>query len=154
MGKDSEFYKDKNKKQLIKYRDLLSQLPALAQDYLYSKEHTAQISTLISYAYDLLTFFRFLQKQNPVIAKTPIIKIDYELLNKVTFRDIEEYMRYLTLNLDHEVHTNGPKAIARKMSPLRGMFKYHYIRKNIVDDPTVLVELPRLKKDKNISQNN
>ncbi len=154
MGKDSEFYKDKNKKQLIKYRDLLSQLPPLAQDYLYSKEHTAQTSTLISYAYDLLTFFRFLKKQNPVIAKTEIIKIDYELLNKVTFRDIEEYMRYLTLSLDNEAHANGPKAVARKMSPLRGMFKYHYVRKNISDDPTVLVELPKLKKDKNIIRMN
>ena len=53
-----------------------------------------------------------------------------------------------------EIHENGKKAIARKMAPLRGLFKYHYIRKNIPEDPTQLVELPKLKKDKNIVRMN
>lgn len=154
MGKDSAFYKDKGRNQKLKFRELLDQLPPCACDYLLSKEHTTQTSTLISYSYDLLTFFRFLQTRNPVIAKLELKKIDYSHLRQITFRDIEEYMRYLELSIDGEKHENGPKAISRKMSPLRGMFKYHLIRKNISEDPTVLVDLPKLKKDKNIIRMN
>ena len=65
MGKDSQFYKDKTKNQKIKLRELISQLPKCAADYIYSKEQTTQPSTLISYSYDLLTFFRFLGASNP-----------------------------------------------------------------------------------------
>ena len=61
MGKDSSYYKDKAKTQKIKLRELIAELPSFASDYIYSKELTAQTSTLISYCYDLLTFFRFLQ---------------------------------------------------------------------------------------------
>ncbi len=65
MGKDSEFYKDKGKTQTLKLRELLSQLPQPAVDFIHSKEVTSQTSTLVSYCYDLLTFFRFLKEKNP-----------------------------------------------------------------------------------------
>ena len=154
MGKDSIFYKDKAKKQKLKLRELISQLPKCASDYIYSKEHTTQPSTLISYSYDLLTFFRFLEASNPLIHGQDIKKIDYDVLNKITADDIVEYQRYLELNEVGEKHENNIKAIARKMSPLRGMFKYHHIRHNVDEDPTQLVELPKLKKDKNIVRMN
>lgn len=154
MGKDSQFYKDKTKNQKIKLRELISQLPKCAADYIYSKEHTTQPSTLISYSYDLLTFFRFLGASNPTIDGSDLKKIDYDVLNKITADDIIEYQRYLELNVVGEQHENDKKAIARKMSPLRGMFKYHYTRHNIDDDPTATVELPKLKKDKNIIRMN
>ena len=54
MGKDSAYYKDKKKKQTLKLRELMSQLPGCAKDFLYDKEMTSQTSTLVSYAYDLL----------------------------------------------------------------------------------------------------
>ena len=154
MGKDSQFYKDKTKNQKIKLRELISQLPKCASDYIYSKEQTTQPSTLISYCYDLLTFFRFLETNNPTITGLELKKIDYEHLNQIKADDIVEYQRYLELNVIGEQHENDKKAIARKMSPLRGMFKFHHIRHNIDDDPTQLVALPRLKKDKNIVRMN
>jgi len=154
MGKDSQFYKDKVKNQKIKLRELISQLPKCASDYIYSKEQTTQTSTLISYTYDLLTFFRYLEASNPTIKGMEIQKIDYIILNQITADDIIEYQRYLELNVIGEQHENDKKAIARKMSPLRGMFKYHHQRHNIDEDPTQLVPLPRLKKDKNIIRMN
>lgn len=154
MGKDSEFYKDKTKKQKLKLRELISLLPQCASDYIYSKEQTTQPSTLVSYSYDLLTFFRFLKERNPSLKNIETNRFGYDVLSNINFRDIEEFQRYLELNIDGEHHENGKKAIARKMAPLRGMFKYHYIRKNIPEDPTQLVELPRLKKDKNIVRMN
>ncbi len=151
MGKDSEFYKEKNKKLKLRLRELLSKLPGFARDYIYSKEVTSQTSTLVSYCYDLITFFEFIKDNNPSYADIEINKLSLDILNKLTSEDIIEFQRYLELNVDNDhFHENGKKAIARKMSPLRGLFNYHYARKNIDDDPMVLVPLPKIKKDKNI----
>ena len=40
MGKDSAYYKNKKKKQTLKLRELMSQLPGCAKDFLYDKEET------------------------------------------------------------------------------------------------------------------
>jgi len=154
MGKDSEFYKNKSKQQKIKLRELILQLPKPAVDFIHSKEQTTQPSTLISYCYDLLTFFRFLESSNPTITGMDIKKIEYSVLDKITPDDLEEYQRYLELNVIGEQHENGKKAIARKMSPLRSMYKYLLQREFVSKDPTQLVALPKLKKDKNIVRMN
>ena len=154
MGKDSAFYKEKQRNQKIKLRELMSELPEPALKYIKSKEQNAQPSTLISYCYDLLTFFRFLKSSNPIITHIDIKKIDYETLAKITADDIEEYKSYLELNTVGEQHENDKKAIARKLSPLRSMYKFLLTHELISKDPTQLVDLPKLKKDKNIIRMN
>lgn len=155
MGKDSEFYKSKVRNQKIKLRELLDQLPGCAVSYIHSKEITSQPSTLVSYCYDLLTFFRFLIDQNPVFKNYRITDFKIEELEKLQAEDILEYQRYLELNVGSgDYHENGKKAIARKMSPLRGLYNYHILHKNIKENPMGLVPLPRLKKDKNIVRMN
>ncbi len=154
MGKDSAYYKDKKKKQTLKLRELMSQLPSCAKDFLYDKEMTSQTSTLVSYAYDLLTFFRYLQYSNPIFSNKSVTDFTIEDLAKLTSEDISEYQRYLELNEDGEKHENGKKAIARKMAPLRGMFLYHLEHEHIEKNPMILVKLPRIKKDKNIIRMN
>lgn len=94
--------------------------------------------------------FSFLVSSNPLLKGLDVKKINYDVLNKLTADDIEEYKRYLELNTVGEQHENNKRAIARKMSPLRSMYKYLLARKFVSSDPTQLVELPKLKKDKNI----
>ncbi len=155
MGKDSEFYKDKSRNQKLRLRELLNQMPSWSVDYIYSKEVTTQTSTLISYSYDLITFFKFIQDKNPMYKDVELKKIPLNVLDQLSSEDIIEYQRYLELNVDNDnFHENGKKAIARKMSPLRGLYQYHYARKNIKENPMILVPLPRLKKDKNIVRMN
>lgn len=154
MGKDSQFYRDKAKNQKIKLRMLLDQLPQYAIDFIYSKELSAQTSTLISYSYDLLSFFRFLQEKNPTLSNYEIKNIPLYVLEQLTPEDIMEYQRFLELNVDGEFHENCKKSIARKMSPLRGMYQYQFERENIKKNPMTLVKLPKLKKDKNIIRMN
>lgn len=155
MGKDSEFYKDKKKAQTIRLRELLIQLPPCAVDYIHSKEVTSQVSTLVQYSYDLITFFTFMKDQNPVFRNKGPKEISVDLISKISPEDILEYQRYLELNVDrNHYHENGKKAIARKMSPLRGMFKFLLVYKKIKENPMELVPLPRLKKDKNIIRMN
>lgn len=154
MGKDSQFYKDKAKNQKIKLRMLLDQLPQYAIDYIHSKELSTQTSTLISYSYDLLSFFRFLQEKNPEISHYEIKNIPLSVLEQLDPEDIMEYQRYLELNVDGEFHENCKKSIARKMSPLRGLYQYQLERERIKRNPMTLVKLPKLKKDKNIIRMN
>lgn len=150
MSKDSEYYKDKYRGQKIKLRELLSGLPQPAVDFIYDHELTSQPGTLVAYAYDLQVFFRFLRDNNPYFAKKDIIKITTDDLARLSSEDIVEYQRYLELNDHGEKHENGKKAIARKMSPLRGMFAYMLEHEYIEKNPMLLVKLPKLKKDKNI----
>ena len=155
MGKDSDFYKSKKKDQILRLREILSRLPGFAVDYIYSKELSTQTSTLISYGYDLLTFFSYLREANPIFSSIEIKDFTLDHLKNISSQDIVEYQRFLALNeSDENPHENGVKAIARKMSPLRGLYKYHYIQKNIKENPMELVALPKLKKDKNIIRMN
>lgn len=150
MGKDSQYYKEKTKLQKVKLRELLQELPHHAAEFIYSKELGAQTSTLISYSYDLLTFFRFLISQNPILKEFEVKKLSLHEFNQIKSDDIIEYQRYLELNVNGETHENSKKSIARKLSPLRGFFQYLYERKLIDENPMILVKLPKLKKDKNI----
>ncbi len=150
MGKDSPYYRNKAHDQKLKLRELISQLPQPAVDFIYDRELTSQPSTLVAYAYDLLVFFRFLNCRNPYFARKNIVKITADDLGRLASEDIVEYQRYLELNINGEEHENGKKAIARKMSPLRGMFQYMLEHEYIEKNPMLLVKLPRLKKDKNI----
>ena len=157
MGKDSEFYRSKRNHQLLRLRTLLDQLPGFAQDYIHSKEIASQPSTLISYSYDLLTFFNYIRVRNPLYKQTDIRDFTLELLEQITPADLEEYQRYIELDVSADqktIHENGKKAIARKMAPLRGLYQYHLKHKNIQEDPTAVVDLPKLKKDKNIIRMN
>lgn len=155
MGKDSAYYKEKNKKQLIRLRELLSRLPSFAVDYIYSKEVTTQTSTLVSYSYDLITFFEFLSDKNPMWASKKTNEYSLEDFGGLSSEDIIEFQRYLEMNIGSgKYHENSKRAIARKMAPLRGLYLYHYKRKNIPDNPMDLVALPRVKKDKNIVRMN
>ncbi len=150
MGKDSEYYKGKNHDMKAKLQELLTELPQPARDYIYEKQVSAQPGTLIAYSYDLLTFFRFLRERNPYFAAREIPKINTDDLANLASEDMVEFQRYLEFNSIGESHENGKRAIARKMSPLRGMFKYLYEHEYIPKDPMQLVKLPVLKKDKNI----
>jgi len=150
MGKDSQYYKEKNHSQKAKLAELLQELPQPARDFIYDKQISSQTSTLIAYCYDLLMFFRFLKDRNPYFRNIEIKNIRIEDLASLSSEDIVEYQRYLEFNIIGETHENGKKAIARKMSPLRGMFQYQCEHEYLEKNPMLLVKLPRLKKDKNI----
>ena len=80
MGIDSEYYKEKNKKKLIKLRQLESVMPPYVVSYLNDKELSSQINTVIAYAYDLQTFFRLPTEKNNLLKNTAIKNISIDFL--------------------------------------------------------------------------
>ena len=105
MGKDSEFYRSKRNHQLLRLRSLLDQLPGFAQDYIHSKEITSQPSTLVSYSYDLITFFTYIKEKNPLFKSTKITDFHIDVLEQITAFDIEEYQRYIELDVSADQKT-------------------------------------------------
>lgn len=150
MGKDSDYYKEKTSLQKQKLQELSKQLPEFARKFINDKRLTTQTSTLVSYSYDILTFYRFLINSNPVFSSYNTKNFTFDDMKNITSDDVIEYQNYLEYNYDGEKHVNDKKAIARKMSPLRGMFQYHYEHGNLPNNPMTLVKLPHIKKDKNI----
>ncbi len=154
MGKDSEYYKEKKREQLIKLKELLRMLPDCAREYIHSKEMSSQTSSLISYCYDLLAFFMYLKEASHYYDKYEVCDFRLDDLENISSEDIYEYMRYLKFNIGEVNHENENRAIARKMAPLRGMYRFHLKNEHIKRDPTAQVDLPKYKKDKNIIRMN
>ena len=117
MGIDSDYYKEKNKKQLTKLRMLEAKLPPYVTSYLDDKELSSQVNTVIAYAYDLQTFFRFLTEKNTMLKNTAI-------------KDI-------TIDFLESTHQNQDKGIARRMAALRGFFEFACTHQYMKNNPTV-----------------
>lgn len=141
MGIDSDYYKEKNKKRLTKLRELEALLPPYVTSYLDDKELSSQINTVIAYAYDLQTFFRFLTEKNVLLKDTAVKDISIDFLEQLSFEDINEYQRYLRFNNSTDgsetIHQNQDKGIARRMAALRGFFEFACLHQYMKNNPTI-----------------
>ena len=150
---ESQFYQDKERNLIINYRELSNALPNYVSAFLKSKELIVKYSTLIAYAYDIQTFLHYLTTQNPLLSKTTINKIPIDVIDNLNESDIEEFQRYLRFSSSDDSKTqNSNKAIARKMTSIRGLFKFleqkEYIKKNITNQ----VAMPKIKEPKIIKR--
>ncbi len=134
MAQRSDYYRQKQYEYKKKLAELKAELPLYVAPYLEDKELTVQISSVVAYAYDLLTFFHYLVEKNPLCHDMAVRDIPIEILEQLTFSDINEYQLYLKLS---ENHQNEEKGIARRMTPLRGFFSYAYIHGDLKQNPTV-----------------
>lgn len=141
MGTNSEYYKQKNNNQLIKLRRLEDNLPAYVVSFLNDKELSSQINTVIAYAYDLQTFFKFLTEKNTSLKDISTKNISIEFLEHLTFEDINEYQRYLRFNSptdeNETIHQNQDRGIARRMAALRGFFEFACLHQYMKNNPTI-----------------
>ena len=129
-----------------KLREVLMEFPAFVRDYFRGLEPTTTTKTRISYAYDLKVFFYFLQRKNAYFARKEIkdfVVSDLELLEPV---DIEEYLEFLKVYQDPNgaIRTNDERGLHRKLSSLRSFYLYYSKRKLIRNNPTIVVDLPKL----------
>ena len=148
------YHDQKDIQNILLLRKILSTMPRFAKAYFRAVESTTSTRTRVAYAYDIRTFFRFLQDQNPLFAKTDINDWTLDMLDRLQASDIEEYQEFLKVyEIDKEMTgatkevsmvTNGEKGLKRKMSAIRSFFAYYYKRQMIKNNPTVLVDMPKL----------
>ncbi|SDB09310.1 tyrosine-type recombinase/integrase [Eubacterium oxidoreducens] len=157
MAKDSSYYKSKKQHQIMLLRKILSELPEFVSDFIYDKELSSQPSTLISYSRDIRTFLTYLKTYNPAYKNVELKQFklsDIEYLNSHDIIEYQHFLEYSEDDADGKSHSNEKKAISRKLSALRGLYKYHLEHHNIENNPTQLVKMPKIKKDKNIVRMN
>lgn len=133
-------------KHTLKLREILSDMAPFVKDYFRAIEPTTSTKTRISYAYDIRVFFQFLLNENPRYRKYTLKDFKVEDLDLVQSLDIEEYMEYLKVYHDNTdaVQTNDEYGLKRKMSALRSFYLYFYKKEFIKNNPTVLVDMPKL----------
>ena len=143
-------YHEQNKRDnTLKLRNVLATLPYFTKDYFRAIEPNTSAKTRISYVYDIRLFFYFLVESNPYFQKMKDIKeinlSDMDMLQPV---DIEEYLEYLKYDKDTEgvIKTNNERGIHRKLAALRSFFNYYYKRELIKNNPTVIVDMPKIHK--------
>ncbi len=142
------YHDQKNIEYLKKLRELLEILPSFVTTYFRGIEQKNLPRTRLGYCEDLKVFFEWLYGANKAIAskRSSIRTISLEDLSGLESFDIEEYMEYLRLRTDSKGNDiiNSDAAVKRKMAALRGMYAYLYKNQMIENNPTVMVDLPKL----------
>ena len=124
-------------------------VPGFCREFLFYKRNVQNLSqkTVDQYYLDMKLFFQWLADENDI--KSPSVEIPsdgrfvpVEIVKKLTFGDLLNYLNYTTSELD-----NHARARARKISSLRGFFRYLQ-KNNIIDEnPALNLEVPKMPKE-------
>lgn len=126
-------------------------LPELVRQYLFYITTIKNRSqrTASAYAVDLRNFFKFYKlykmptKNNDInFENIKIDDIDIDLIKQVKLLDVYEYLNFVM-----QEKNNSAKARARKVSSIRGFFKYLTVNLRVIkENPVEHLEMPSLKK--------
>jgi len=114
------------------------------------------VKTVDEYMLDLRTFFRYLKLERgegciDEFSEISISDINIDFLRQVNASDIYEFLMFT----DAE-RANTSAAVARKLSAIKGLFKYLTVTMHMLEDnPAINIETPRVKKalPKHLSKN-
>jgi len=140
-----QYHEEESKKNILKLRKKLSELPRYCKDFILSLETTTTARTRLGYIQDMQIFFRFLIEMNPIFKKKAICDITLEDLDKLTISDIDEYMSWLDLyysgKKENQNHNPGKY---RKISSLRTFYNYFCKVERMKSNPAALAKTPKL----------
>lgn len=140
------YHEQENIENTKKLRKLIKELPPFCADFFRGIEPRTSSRTRIAYAYDLLTFFDFLRKENPLYKKINVQEFPLDCLDQIQVMDLEEYMEFLKCHSteSYEDLVNTERGIMRKMSSLKSFYNYFFRIERIKTNPATLVQLPKL----------
>ena len=139
------YFTERDLKNLEKIKQLQKELPECCSDFLLGIEGNSSVLTRRAYCYDMITFFSFLKNECSKFKGKKVIEFTYEDINKITDRDIEHYLSYLSgFTRDNgKTYTNSEKTKSRKFACIRAMFKFFYKKNNITQNVTEKVNPPK-----------
>ena len=136
----------------LKAKDVINTLPDFSKKFFnHLKNKNMSQRTRLQYAYDMRRFFDWLSNQAGFKNVNIMTSTASEILDKLTYDDIQEYLETLDYYEDSDGNKkiSSPSAKARKISSLRSFYKFyfkiHEIKNNLAD----LMELPKIP-DKSI----
>lgn len=144
MNNDS-YHTKLHKENTLRLRGILEEMPPFCKDFFRGIEQTTTAKTRISYAYDIRLFFRYLKESNPLYKNYELKDFTLSDLENLEALDIEEYLEYLKYyTYDNQEFTNDERGIHRKLSSLRSFFAYYQKRRLLKNNPTLIVDMPKL----------
>lgn len=128
-----------------------SDCPDILKEYLYYLESIRALSvrTVNGYAIDLRVFFRFMKKhRNLIPSDIPFDKINISDINLLFVKDVTKSDLFEFLHFATNDRSNSAAARARKLSSIKGFFKYcTQIANYFPDDPSKDIGIPTQKKN-------
>ena len=139
----SDYYQERNLKNLDKINQLLEELPPFCEDFLRGIETRTSVLTRLNYVYDLRIFFDFLVHRK--YRGKSVLELTLEDLESVTDTDIEIFLSHLSnYRFGDKRLSCDERAKARKLSTVRSMFKYFFNKGLIEVNQTAKVATPKL----------
>ena len=140
---NSDFYQERNLKNLDKIDEILEQLPPFCEDFFRGIETRTSTLTRLNYVYDLRIFFDFLTKKK--FRGKAMTELTLEELESFTDTDIEIFLSYLSnYSYGDKRLSCDERAKARKLSSVRSMYKYFFNKGLIETNQTSKVSTPKL----------
>ena len=140
----SNYYTQRNNKNLETIERLLDELPAFCYDYFLAIDSQTSTLTRLNYAHDLRIFFYYLQEKKFRKHKS-INEITLTDLEQVSSNDIDYFLGFLShYSFYGKEHTCTERTKARKLSSVRAMFKYFFNKNMIAVDNASKVLTPKL----------
>mgnify|MGYP000902495404 CR=1 FL=1 len=142
------YFTQRDRENFLKLIKIINEeLPTFCEDFFIALEGRATTLTRLAYAYDLKLFFRYLVTESRAFLGKPVKDITLSQLENLPSIEIEKYLSFLTYytNIQDEVCKNSAKSKARKLSALRSMFKYFVKKEMIARDPTMAVDMPKIR---------
>ncbi len=134
----------------MNYKIELKTLPPLVREFASYKSvvQNASEKTISEYLLDLRTFFRFLLARDQKIEvdtqafeEIDISSVDLDYIKNITTEDIYEFLMYAD-----NVRGNMAAAKSRKLSSIKGFFKYLNTKRMMIDEnPAINIEAPKKK---------
>ena len=129
----------------------LSEMPPLVRDFASYKSaiQNCSVKTVSEYLLDLRTFFRFLIADRQGISpeseefhNIDIRGLDLEFMKSISTEDVYGFLMY-----SGTVRQNMWSAKARKLSAIKGIYKYFTVKRNYFEEnPAINIESPKPKK--------
>ena len=131
----------------LKLREVMLTMPSFCREFFRAMETTTTAKTRISYVYDIRLFFNFLIETNPLYKNYETSDFKLNDLERITAIDIEEFAEYLKVYVNSYGRQckNSVRGIHRKLSSLRSFYAYYYKKQMISSNPTLLVDMPKLR---------
>lgn len=136
------YQKEVDKRNIAKTEELLKEMPYFVRDFFNARRANTTTRTRLVYAYDLRKFFNWLNDNNPEINRIQIKNISFDELDKLTARDIEDFITYL---MSSEKDANDSAGVARKLSSLSSFFAYLSKHELINKNPCDNVDKPKVR---------
>lgn len=150
MEKIKDYFKERDYKNSMQLKEILSHLPAFCDEYFIGIENRTTYLTRVGYARDLQLFFNFLVSEIIDFSGKRVTDLQLSDLSKLTATHIEIYLNYLSsYYINDKYYSNDTRAKSRKLSAIRSLLKYFFKKDKISSNVSEKVQTPKIR-DKEI----